>query len=164
MVSRTHVQLSSNPLSVDAALRFIAVSQAGATVLFTGTVRDHAAFDGETRAVARLTYEAFAERAEPQMRDLVTQAIERWPSLCAVWVEHRVGTLEIGEEAVVVAVSAPHRDDAFQAARWLIDTLKESVPIWKQEHWASGGAHWPGTPDAHDDAHDAVATGNLDGA
>lgn len=139
---RTHVRLSADPLSADAALRFVADPGAGGTVLFTGTARDHA--DG--RAVEALEYEAFTERAEPGMAALAARAAERWPELRAVWIEHRTGRLAIGEEAVVVAASAPHREEAFAAARWLIDTLKAEVPIWKKEHWAGGGAHWPGTP------------------
>lgn len=143
MAVRTHVRLSAEPLPLDAALRFVADPAAGGTVLFTGTARDHA----EGRAVQALEYEAFTERAEPAMADLATRAAARWPELRAVWLEHRTGRLAIGEEAVVVAVSAPHRDEAFAAARWLIDTLKAEVAIWKQEHWAGGGSHWPGTPD-----------------
>jgi molybdopterin synthase catalytic subunit len=143
MAVRTHVRLSAEALSPDAALRFVADPAAGGTVLFTGTARDHA--DG--RGVAALEYEAFAERAEPGMADLAARAAGRWPELRAVWLEHRTGLLAIGEEAVVVAVSAPHRDEAFAAARWLIDTLKDEVAIWKKEHWADGGSHWPGTPD-----------------
>ena len=143
MPLRTHVRLCAEPLSAEAALAFAADAASGGAVLFTGTVRDHA----EGRAVAGLEYEAFAERAEPQMLALAGQAAERWPDLRAVWLEHRVGHLAVGEEAVVVAVSAPHREEAFAAARWLIDTLKDTVSIWKRELWADGGAHWPGTPD-----------------
>ena len=142
MVVRTHVRLSAEPLPVDAALRFVADAGAGGTVLFTGTARDHA----EGRAVDALEYEAFAERAEPAMAELATRAAARWADLRAIWIEHRTGRLEVGDEAVVVAVSAPHRDEAFAAARWLIDTLKAEVAIWKKEHWAGGGSHWPGTP------------------
>ena len=144
MSPRSHSRLTAGPLSTEAALAFVADPSAGGTVVFTGTVRDHA----EGRDVAALEYEAFAERAEPAMAALAEDALRRWPDLRAVWLEHRVGRLEIGEAAVVVAASAPHRDDAFTAARWLIDTLKDTVPIWKRELWAAGGAHWPGTPGA----------------
>lgn len=144
MSFRSHARLTAEPLCTQAALAFVADPSAGGTVLFTGNVRDHA----EGRAVAALEYEAFAERAEPAMAALAEDALRRWPDLRAVWLEHRVGPLEVGEAAVVVAAAAPHRDDAFVAARWLIDTLKDTVPIWKRELWAQGGAHWPGTPDA----------------
>lgn len=143
MAVRTHVRLSAEPLEAAAALRFVADPAAGGTVLFTGTARDHA--DG--RAVQALEYEAFTERAESGMAELAARAAGRWPELRAVWIEHRTGRLAIGEEAVVVAASAPHREEAFGAARWLIDTLKAEVAIWKKEHWADGGSHWPGTPD-----------------
>ncbi len=141
MPARVHTRLSDAALSVDDAHVFVADRAAGATVTFTGVVRDHA----EGRAVARLDYEAYAEAAEKAMADLAAEVAERWPALLAVWMEHRVGRLEIGDAAVVVAVSAPHRDTAFEAGRYAIDTLKATVPIWKHEHWADGGAHWPGT-------------------
>jgi molybdopterin synthase catalytic subunit len=143
MAARTHVRLSAEPLSVGGALRFVADPAAGGRVLFTGAARGHA----QGRAVEALEYEAFGERAEQVLADLAAGAAERWPGLCAVWIEHRTGRLAIGEEAVVVAAGAPHREEAFAAARWLIDTLKAEAPIWKKEHWAGGGAHWPGTPD-----------------
>ena len=81
------------------------------------------------------------------MADLAREVADRWP-VCAVWMEHRVGSLAVGDDAVIVAVSAPHRDEAFEAGRYGIDTLKAEVPIWKREHWAAGGTHWPGTTDA----------------
>jgi molybdopterin synthase catalytic subunit len=143
MVSRVHTALSPAPLSVDAALRFVADAGAGGTVLFTGTVRDHA----DARAVRGLEYEAFEERAGAQLAGLAGELAEKWPTVRAAWIEHRVGQLPVGEPAVVVAVAAPHRAEAFEAARWAIDTLKASVAIWKRELWADGGAHWPGSPD-----------------
>jgi molybdopterin synthase catalytic subunit len=101
--------------------------------------------DGRVRAVTGLDYEAYVELAEQRMAELAHRTAERWPDLCAVWAEHRVGRLAVGDTAVVVAVSSPHRHTAFDAARHLIDELKATVPIWKREHWADGGAHWPGT-------------------
>jgi molybdopterin synthase catalytic subunit len=109
-------------------------------VVFTGTVR--AQNDG--RAVTALDYEAFAERATAQMAELGERALRDFPELAKVFIEHRTGTLAIGEPAVVVGAAAAHRGQAFDAARWLIDTLKASAAIWKREHWADGGAHWPG--------------------
>lgn len=142
MGARTHTLLTDNPLSVDAAHSFCGDPGAGATVVFTGNVRNIS--DGSD--VTGLTYEAFAERAGEQLEALAVDIARREPSAIAVWLEHRVGDLSVGEPAVVVAVSAPHRDAAFTAARWGIDELKATVAIWKQEHWAAGGAHWPGTP------------------
>lgn len=144
MDARTHGRISGEPLSVAAAHGFAGDPASGAVVVFTGTVRDHS----EGRAVAGLSYEAWIERAEGQLGDLAREVAERWPDVRAVWLEHRVGELEIGEPSVVVAVSAPHRPEAFEAARWAIDTLKATVAIWKKEHWRDGTAHWPGTPGA----------------
>jgi molybdopterin synthase catalytic subunit len=141
MSARMHTALTDVPLSVSDAYGFAEDPQAGAVVVFTGTVR--ASTDG--RDVAGLSYEAYAERAQRQLEALAAEVAATWPQTTAVWLEHRVGDLAIGEPAVVVAVSAGHRDEAFTAARWAIDTLKDTVAIWKQEHWVDGDAHWPGT-------------------
>jgi molybdopterin synthase catalytic subunit len=140
-MARVHTRLTDIPLSIADAHAFAEDPAAGAVCVFTGTVRNET--DG--RSVAGLSYEAFAEQAEPLMASLATELATRWPQVRAVWMEHRVGDLAIGEPAVVVAVSAGHRHQAFEAARYGIDTLKATVPIWKKEHWAEGGSHWPGT-------------------
>jgi len=141
MPARVHTRILAEPLRVEEAHAFVQDPASGAAVVFTGVVRDHA--DG--RAVAGLVYEAWEERAEAQLAGLARRLLDGWPPLRAVWLEHRVGELAIGETAVVVAVSAPHRDAAFEAARFGIEQLKATVPIWKQEHWVDGGVHWPGT-------------------
>lgn len=128
--------LSDEPLPVDAASRWVALPSCGAVVVFTGLVRDHA--EGRDD-VSGLTYEAYTEQVVPRIRELVAEARSRWP-LGRVACLHRVGELAVGEPAVVVAVSSAHRGEAFDAARWCIDTLKASVPIWKKEHWAGGEA------------------------
>jgi molybdopterin synthase catalytic subunit len=140
MSARLHTRLTTDPISSEAAQHFCGASGAGAVVVFTGTVRDVSEGD----AVHGLTYEAFEERARAQLEALAGALAERFDGVLAVWLEHRLGDLSIGEAAVVVAVSAPHRDEAFEAARWGIDELKATVAIWKQEHWAAGGSHWPG--------------------
>lgn len=140
MTARTHVRLTGEPLSPQAASDFCADPAAGAIVVFSGVVR--AETDG--RPVAALDYEAFPERATAQLAELAAEVARTWP-VCAVWMEHRVGTLAIGEPSVVVAVSAGHRGEAFDACEYGIDTLKATAAIWKQERWADGGAHWPGT-------------------
>lgn len=139
--ARVHTGISGKPLSVAAAQEFVLDTASGAGVVFTGTVRDHS--DG--RDVAGLTYEAFTERAEMQLVELAGRVTRKWPDLRALWMVHRTGQLAIKEAAVVVATSAPHRAEAFEAAAWAIDTLKSEVAIWKQEHWTDGEAHWPGT-------------------
>jgi molybdopterin synthase catalytic subunit len=111
--------------------------RAGAAVLFLGTVREQTG----DRHTASLDYECYAQMAEAKMRELEDEASGRWPILECRMV-HRVGHLELGEISVAVAVSTPHRDQAFEAARWLIDTLKAVVPIWKKENWADGTSEW----------------------
>lgn len=139
--ARVHTALSADPLSVDDAHRHVMDPGVGATVVFTGTVRDHS----EGRSVSGLTYEAYTEHAEQQMAELAQRVIMKWPEVRALWMVHRVAALAIGDAAVVVATSAPHRGAAFEAAAWAIETLKAEVAIWKQEHWTEGDSHWPGT-------------------
>lgn len=141
MTARVHTEITREPLSADAAHSFAADPRAGAVVVFSGVVRNHA----EGREVAGLTYEAYEEQADMHLASLAHEVVERWSSVRAVWMVHRLGALAVGEPSVVVAVSADHRREAFAAARHGIDTLKETVPIWKQEHWADGATHWPGT-------------------
>lgn len=105
--------------------------------MFLGVTR---AVTGE-RATASLDYECYPEMARRKLAELEQTARERWPIIeCAII--HRLGHLEIEEASVAVAVSSPHRGDAFECGRWLIDTLKEEVPIWKQENWADGTHEW----------------------
>lgn len=110
----------------------------GAVVLFSGTVRDHA--DGRSD-VTHLEYEAYDEMVVPKMREIVAEARARWADVGRIALVHRTGTLAVGESSVVVVVSSPHRPDAFAAARFAIDALKVSVPVWKREMW-SGGSDW----------------------
>ncbi len=132
------VALDSEPLPVDLAVAWASVPDAGAVVSFLGIVRDHA--EGRSD-VTGLTYEAYESEAERAMAEIVAQARGRWADLSRVAVLHRTGFLAVSEASVAVVVSSPHRGHAFAAAQFCIDTLKESVPIWKQEHWA-GGADW----------------------
>lgn len=132
------VALMDVPLPIAAATAWVVRPGCGAFVVFAGTVRDHA--DGRP-GVVHLEYEAYAEQAEAKMAALATEARARWPVLGRVALLHRTGVLALEEIAVLVAVSAPHRDEAFEAARWCIDTLKETVPIWKRETW-QGGRDW----------------------
>jgi MoaE-MoaD fusion protein len=129
--SAPHVALRDGPLSLDALLARVRDPRAGAVVTFQGV----------TREVPSLEYEAYAEMALGQMRAIVATAIERH-GLCAAAAEHRVGTVPLSEASVVVAVSAPHRREAFAGGREIIDRLKELAPIWKREVAADGGASW----------------------
>jgi molybdopterin synthase catalytic subunit len=132
------VGISDCALPVAEALAWVVVPSCGGVVTFVGTVRDHA--EGRD-GVQALEYEAYEGPASDRLAALATEARVRWPGIGKVALLHRVGRLELEEAAVVVAVSAPHRGEAFEAARWCIDTLKATVPIWKKEEWA-GGTGW----------------------
>lgn len=129
--------MSGEPLDVAAHHGFVADPAAGCSVVFTGTVRDHA--PGRV-GVTRLEYEAYAGVVEAKIAEVIGEVRDRWPVL-RIAASHRTGSLGVGEPAVVIAVSAAHRDDAFPAARYLIDEIKARAPIWKKEHWP-GGAEW----------------------
>jgi molybdopterin synthase catalytic subunit len=132
MISLTHQTIDTAAL-----LDCVNSPQAGAVVLFLGTVRE---VTGGRRTVA-LDYECYPEMAEKKLAELEAEARRRWPLVeCAI--VHRLGHLELGEASVAVAVSTPHRQQAFEAGKWLIDTLKEVVPIWKQENWDDGTVEW----------------------
>jgi molybdopterin synthase catalytic subunit len=129
------VAISDQPLRADEATAWVTVPSSGGVVSFSGVVRDHA----EGRAgVTGLEYEAYEGPALDRMGRIAEEARVRWPAIGRVALHHRVGQLAVGDLAVVVAVSAPHRHDAFVAAEWAIDILKATVPIWKHEHWADG--------------------------
>ena len=129
------VALTTTSLPVDAAVSWATVPAAGAVVSFLGVVREHS--DGR-EGVVGLTYEAYEAEAVRAMREIVAATRSQWPDVTRIAVLHRTGALELSESSVAVVVSSPHRDVAFEAARFCIDTLKETVPIWKQEHWAEG--------------------------
>lgn len=130
--------LTTVPLPLADASLWAVVPGCGAVVLFAGTVRDHA--DGRP-GVSLLEYEAYEEHAGPRLRAVAAEARGRWPGVGRLVLLHRVGALAVTEVSVLVVVSAPHRTEAFDAARWCIDTVKSSVPIWKRETWA-GGTDW----------------------
>jgi molybdopterin synthase catalytic subunit len=136
--AHTLVRVSAEPLSVDEALRFIADPAAGGTCVFVGTVRDAGA-DGAV--VTSLRYESWDEVALDRLRAIADDIRGRWP-VRKVALLHRTGDLDVGEASVVVAVSAAHRAEAFDACREGIEQLKHDVPIWKKELLASGEGHW----------------------
>jgi molybdopterin synthase catalytic subunit len=134
----TWVSVTEAPLSSEELSAWAVRPNCGAVVTFSGVVRDHSdAHD----AVVALEYETSAELAEKRINEIVAVAREKWPSLEAVAIHHRIGLVKLAESTVVVAVSSPHRADAFEAARFCIDTLKQTVPLWKREHW-DGGSAW----------------------
>lgn len=111
--------------------------EAGAVILFLGITRE---FTGDAQTTL-LCYESYRPMAERELAKLETQARDRWP-LVECQIVHRLGEVPLAEASVAIIVSSPHRDVAFEAGRWLIDTLKQDVPIWKQEHYADGTQQW----------------------
>ena len=139
----TMVSITNHPIDTASLLQQVNSALAGAVVLFLGTTREVTG----GRRTRHLDYECYPEMAEKKLAELEAEAHRRW-SLAECAIVHRLGRLEIGEASVAVAVSSPHRQSAFEAGKWLIDTLKEVVPIWKQETWADGSTEWvhPGLP------------------
>lgn len=127
--------LTSEALPVAVAYEWAVRPDCGAVVLFSGTVRDHA--EGRS-GVTHLDYEAYEEHVVPRFEAIVAELRRRWPTTGRVAILHRVGRLLLGESSVLVVVSSPHRGEAFEAARFGIDALKTTVPIWKRESWEEG--------------------------
>lgn len=131
------IDLVTTAIDSSAVLEHVSSPEAGAVVLFLGTTRQFTA----GRETESLDYECYADMARAKLAELEAEARRRWPIVeCAI--VHRVGHLEIGEASVAVAVSTAHRQAAFEAGQWLIDTLKQVVPIWKQENWSDGTTQW----------------------
>jgi molybdopterin synthase catalytic subunit len=132
------VELTAAQLSYEKAADWVTRPDCGAVVVFGGTVRDHS--EGRP-GVSEVEYEAYEGQVERRLRDIAVETKKRWPSVGRVALIHRLGALSVSDCSVVVAVSAAHRAEAFDAARHCIDTLKRTVPIWKRERW-SGGEDW----------------------
>jgi len=130
--------LSAEPLDLRAVVREVQRNEAGAIATFVGTTRRHS----RGRVVLYLDYEAYPEMAEQMMRGLAA-ALKEKHDLCEVAIHHRIGRVDIGEPSVAIAVSAPHRHAALEACREAIDTLKETIPLWKKEVY-EGGEEWIG--------------------
>jgi molybdopterin synthase catalytic subunit len=144
------VGLSDATLPFGAAADWVVLPSCGAVVCFSGTSRDHSGQPGqadERTGVTTLEYEAYDEQVVPRLEAIAAELRRRWPDVGRVVLLHRVGVVPVGESSVVVVVSAPHRDAAFAAARFGIDAVKATVPIWMREVW-DGGSAWG--LDAHD--------------
>ncbi len=133
----TWTGLSSRALPVQQAADWVVDPGCGAVVVFTGTARDHST---GRAGVTRLEYEAYESQVVPRLSEIAERARRQWSGLARMVLLHRIGEVPLTEAAVVVAVSAPHRDEAFEAARFGIDTLKATVPIWKREDWSEGSS------------------------
>ena len=169
------VAITSDDLPEGDILRWATTPGCGAVVVFSGTVRDHSVHTSvhsgteghsggvERSGVTHLEYEAYAEPAERQMREIASEVRRRWPMAGRIALIHRIGRLDLGESAVLVAVGTPHRPAAFAAASWAIDELKASVPIWKKEFWAEGSAWVEGCQRSYAEDADQGALAGLDG-
>jgi molybdopterin synthase catalytic subunit len=133
------VELRDEPLEVAAAIESVGDPKGGAVAVFLGTTRGEV--DSQGRELLALDYEAYREMAETQMRQLAEEARRSWRILKLVLL-HRVGRVGVKEPSVLVAVSTPHRADAFAACKFLIDKLKAEATIWKKEIWADGSSTW----------------------
>lgn len=131
------IELTDNPIDYQLVIESVRSHAAGAAVLFLGTVRE---YTGDVQT-ASLEYDAYPQMATTAMATLRDEAIAKWKLVDAAIV-HRKGHLELGDIAVAVAVSSPHRQQSFEAGQWLIDTLKQRVPIWKKELYADGQTEW----------------------
>lgn len=131
------IQLTHSPINTNALTENLQSPAAGAVVLFLGVTRQMT----EDRETTQLTYDAYEEMTVKELEKLESEARQRW-SLQECVIVHRLGLVPLGEASVAIGVASAHRRAAFEAGQWLIDTLKERVPIWKQEHWADGTTEW----------------------
>ncbi|MSP13754.1 MAG: molybdenum cofactor biosynthesis protein MoaE [Chloroflexi bacterium] len=129
-------KIVDHPIDIQEIVQAVNHPSAGGIDVFLGITRNNA----QGRQVLYLEYEAYPEMAEPAMRRIATEAIQRWPGV-SLAMAHRIGRVDIGEASVVIAAAAPHRAEAFAACRYAIDQLKATVPIWKKEFW-EGGDYW----------------------
>lgn len=145
-----HIDVTDSPLPVAEMIDWATVPECGAVVTFTGTVREYSVPLGGPSAgnVTAIEYETFATSAVSRMHEVAEAALDRWPQTRRIALVHRAGLVATGEAAVLVAVSAGHRTQAFLAAQFCIDVLKAAVPVWKLEHRQGQGTSW-------------VETGNL---
>jgi molybdopterin synthase catalytic subunit len=130
---QTQIELHTEPLHIQTCIDWVMSPDSGGIDIFIGTVRNAT----KGRSVLKLEFEAYTIMAVNEIRKIIEQVSEKWP-VQKVLVHHRTGTLKVGEIPVIIAVSAAHRDAAFEACRYIIDTLKQTVPIWKKEHFEDG--------------------------
>jgi len=132
-MNNTQILLSAETLNIQSCIDWIMSPESGGIDVFIGTVRNAT----KGKPVLKLDFEAYEPMAISEMEKIAQQAFEKWP-VQKVLIHHRTGTLEVGEVPVIIAVSAAHRDAAFEACRYIIDTLKQTVPIWKKEAFEDG--------------------------
>jgi len=140
------IELTREPLDTAPLLALAQSPRAGAVLLFLGVTRQHT----NGRETAELHYDAYEAMATQELAALEVEARQRW-ELVECLIVHRLGCVPLGEASVAIVTASPHRRAAFAAGEWLIDTLKERVPIWKQEHWADGTTDWVHTKEMIND-------------
>lgn len=131
------IEITKKTIDTTAVLASVQTIDAGAAVLFVGSTRQFTL----GKETLKLDYECYEEMALKKMGQILDQAKSKW-SIRKCSIVHRIGTVELGEASIAVAVSSPHRSDSFEAGRWLVDTLKKDVPIWKREYWSDGSMEW----------------------
>jgi len=131
------VELTENIIDTDRLLKSVMRPECGAALLFVGSTRQ---WTNQLETIF-LEYEAYHSMARSEMEKLEEEAKKRW-TIREVRIVHRLGRVDIGEVSIAIAVSSPHRAEAFEAGQWLIDEFKKRVPVWKKEHWKSDGAQW----------------------
>ena len=147
-MGEVHVDITPNPIEIARALELVQEdASCGAIATFTGTTRCER--DPEHGALIRLDYEAYDEMARAQMKALAAQAMKEW-AVTQMVIVHRIGPVLPGEASVFIAVATGHRTEAFNACRWLIDTLKRDVPIWKKDVYEDGFVRWVEPEKRHD--------------
>lgn len=127
------IEISSQPLNIQSCIDWVMTLQSGGIDVFIGTVRDST----KGKTVVRLEFEAYEPMAIKEMQKIANEAFNKWP-VQKLLIHHRIGVLEVGEIPVIIAVSCAHRDAAFETCRYVIDTLKQTVPIWKKEIFEDG--------------------------
>ena len=136
-IVKSIVEITPGPIDCDAVLSSVQSVAAGASVLFVGTTRQFT----RGKETLKLDYECYEAMALKKMEQLRDQVQKKW-DVQACSIVHRIGTVKLGESSIAVAVSTPHRKDAFDAAEWLVNVLKKEVPIWKREYWKDGSQEW----------------------
>jgi molybdopterin synthase catalytic subunit len=139
-VAELHTAITTAPLAPPAVLARVGGREDGAALLFVGMVREQ----NDGRPVSGMRYDAYVSMAQPVLAAIAAEVAERH-GIARIAVEHRIGELEIGEASVAIAVSAPHRAEAFDACRAIIEEIKMRLPVWKQEHYTDGATAWLGS-------------------
>lgn len=137
-MGKTFVAISNKPLDPTLAVEFGRADNCGAELLFLGTVRNL----NEGRRVEAVNYDGHVSLSENVLRELCAEAVKRWGEDLNFWVEHRLGRVAVGEVSLIVYVTAPHRDSAYQASRYVLEEIKKRLPVWKEELYCEGEKAW----------------------